>query len=207
MKGGINLELSKKIQELRKQKKITQEELAEALFVSKSAILKWESGKAYPSIDSLKEMAKYFSVSIDELLSNEEILLLAEEDSKQNERHLRDLVFGFLDCSVIMLLFLPFFEQKINGVIYPVSLHYLKHFEPYMKTAYTAIVAGLVACGLLTLFLQNCWRTFWINIKGKISLTLSAFGALIFMISAQPNAAMYTFVLLIIKAVMLIKWA
>ena len=53
-------------------------------------------------------MAKYFSVSIDELLSNEEILLLAEEDSKQNERHLRDLVFGFLDCSVIMLLFLPF---------------------------------------------------------------------------------------------------
>ena len=38
----------------------TQEELAEALFVSRTAISKWESGRGYPSIDSLKEISTFF---------------------------------------------------------------------------------------------------------------------------------------------------
>mgnify|MGYP002508820047 CR=1 FL=1 len=43
-----------KIRELRKQRKLSQEELAEALFVSRTAISKWESGRGYPNIESLK---------------------------------------------------------------------------------------------------------------------------------------------------------
>lgn len=38
-----------------------QEQLAEMLFVSTTAILKWEFGRRYPSIDSLKEISKYFA--------------------------------------------------------------------------------------------------------------------------------------------------
>lgn len=59
------MEFSEKLQTLRKQKGLTQEELAQELFVSRTAISKWESGKGYPSIDSLKEISKYFSVTID----------------------------------------------------------------------------------------------------------------------------------------------
>lgn len=68
------MELSEKLQELRKEKGLTQEELAEALFVSRTAISKWESGRGVPNIESLKAISKFFSVSIDELLSGEEIL-------------------------------------------------------------------------------------------------------------------------------------
>ena len=53
------MEFNEKLQELRKNKGLTQEELAEALYVSRTAISKWESGRGYPSIDSLKEIAKY----------------------------------------------------------------------------------------------------------------------------------------------------
>ena len=60
------MEFNEKLQELRKGKKLTQEELAQDLFVSRTAISKWESGRGYPSIDSLKEISRYFSVSIDE---------------------------------------------------------------------------------------------------------------------------------------------
>lgn len=96
------MELSEKLQELRKEKGLTQEELAEALFVSRTAISKWESGRGVPNIESLKAISKFFSVSIDELLSGEEILKIADEDNKQKEKHTRDLVFGLLDCSLIM---------------------------------------------------------------------------------------------------------
>ncbi len=59
------MELSEKLQELRKEKGLTQEELArEALFVSRTAISKWESGRGVPNIESLKSNFKvFFSVN------------------------------------------------------------------------------------------------------------------------------------------------
>lgn len=201
------LEFNEKLQELRTNKNLTQEQLAEQLFVSRTAISKWESGRGYPSIDSLKEISKYFSVSLDDLLSSEEILTLAQADSKQKTLHFRDVVFGLLDCSIVMFLFLPFFGQRIGDVIEEVSLLFLTQSPVYIKIPYLIVVTGLILCGVLTLALQNCSIPFWMKIKGKLSLGLSAIAALIFMISLQPYAAMFTFLFLVIKALMLIKWA
>lgn len=77
------MEFHEKLQELRKSRGLTQEELAEALFVSRTAISKWESGRGYPSIDSLKEISRYFSVSIDELLSGDQLVLLLKKKTSQ----------------------------------------------------------------------------------------------------------------------------
>ena len=55
------MEFNKKLQELRKSRDLTQEELAEALYVSRTAISKWESGRGYPSIDSLKVISRFFN--------------------------------------------------------------------------------------------------------------------------------------------------
>lgn len=90
------MEFNEKLQELRKQKGLTQEALAEALYVSRTAISKWESGRGYPNIESLKAISKYFSVSLDDLLSSDEVLSIAEEDNKQKEKHFRNIIFGLL---------------------------------------------------------------------------------------------------------------
>ncbi|MGN0203983.1 MAG: helix-turn-helix domain-containing protein [Coprococcus sp.] len=201
------MEFNEKLQELRKQRKLTQEQLAEALYVSRTAISKWESGRGYPSIDSLKEISRFFSVSIDELLSSEELLTVAQDDNKNKIQKFRDLVFGLLDCSVALYLFLPFFGQRAEGVIQEVSLLSLTEVEPYIKIPYLIVVFGLILCGILTLALQNSTASFWINYKGKISLGLSAIASLFFMMSTQPYAASFTFLFLVIKALMLIKWA
>ena len=63
------MEFHEKLQEPRKQKGLTQEDLAASLYVSRTAISKWESGRGYPNIDSLKAIAKFYSVTIDKLLS------------------------------------------------------------------------------------------------------------------------------------------
>ena len=200
------MEFNEKLQELRKNKGLTQEELAEALYVSRTAISKWESGRGYPSIDSLKEIAKYFSVTIDELLSSDEVLSIAEEDNKQKETHFRSLVFGLLDISVLMFFFLPFFGQKANGVIQEVSLLSLNEITTYLKTAYYAIVISIAVYGILTLTFQNCQKVFWTKNRDKISLILNVAAVLLFIISSQVYTGAFLFIFLVIKVLMLIKW-
>lgn len=201
------MDFQDKLKELRKNRGLTQEELAQALFVSRTAISKWESGKGYPNIDSLKAISKYFCVSLDDLLSTDEILTIAEEDGKQKERHLRNLVFGLLDCSIAMFLFLPFFGQRVDGVIQEVSVLMLTEEEIYIKIPYLIIVFSMTVWGILMLALQDCQVSFWLQKKDKISLGLGAVGALLFMISRQPYASAYLFLILVIQALMLIKWA
>ena len=133
------MEFNEKLQELRKQRGLTQEELAQRLYVSRTAVSKWESGRGYPNIESLKAIAGFFSVTVDELISSGEILTAAEEDQKQTKKHFRDLVFGLVDLCVSLLLFLPLFSEKSTDVIRAVSLLRLGGVEAYLKIVYFVI--------------------------------------------------------------------
>ena len=195
------MEFHEKLQELRKQKGITQEELAACLFVSRTAVSKWESGRGYPNIDSLKAIAKYFSVTIDEVLSTDEVLTIAEEDNEQKETHFCDLIFGLLDLSAAMFFFMPFFGLGTDERIQAVSLVMLNGVMPYLKIAYFAATITLIAVGILTLALQNLQTSFWTKYKIIISLSIGAILVLLLTISRQPYAAAFSFVLWIIKVI------
>ena len=200
------MEFNEKLQELRKQKGFTQEELAERLFVSRTAVSKWESGRGYPNIDSLKAISKLFSVTIDELLSGDELLSIAEEENKNKENSIRNLVFGLLDISIVMLLFLPFFAQRGSGFIKTVSLISLNGISSYILVSYFILVIMTAFTGVIELALQNCSCVFWLKSRNKISVLLSILGTVLFIISLQPYSAIFLFVFLIIKTLMLIKW-
>ena len=199
------MELNEKLQELRKQKGLTQEELAEALYISRTAISKWESGRGYPNIDSLKAIAKYFSVSVDDLLSGEELLTVAEEEIKQTNSNFYDLLSGLLDLSVILLLFLPLFAQRTDSGVQEVSLLELTSVSAYLRFAYFDFVSSSAIWGLLTLALQNCTRLFWVRIKWKVSVLLNVIGILLFVISLQVYGAVLMVVFLAIKSCLLLK--
>ena len=198
------MEFHEKLQNLRKQKGITQEELAEALYVSRTAVSKWESGRGYPSIDSLKALAAYFSVTIDELLSGAEVLTIAEADNRQKENRLQDLVFGLLDVSVVLLLVLPFFGQRVDGQIQAVSLLGLVPGELYLKVVYWIAVLGTALLGGLILWVQR-WNG-WVKHRKKLSLAVNALSALLFIVSMQPYPAALLFVYLAIKVLLVLKW-
>ena len=65
---GDDIMFGDKIQQLRKEYKVSQEQLAEVMSTTRQAISKWERGESYPDLDRLKELAIYFNVSIDYLL-------------------------------------------------------------------------------------------------------------------------------------------
>ena len=199
------MEFNVKLQELRKQKGLTQEELAQALYVSRTAVSKWESGRGYPSIDSLKAIAKFFCVSVDDLLSGEELLTVAEEDHKQKRSNLCDALFGLLDLSVLLLLFLPLFGQKTNGGVTAVSLIVMTSDLPLLRFVYYDFVSSSLIMGVLTLVLQNSTHRFWLQSKAKLSVTLNIIGVLLFTVSTQVYVAVFLFVLLLIKVFVLLK--
>lgn len=191
------MEFHEKLQELRKTKGLTQEELAEVLYVSRTAISKWESGRGMPNIESLKAIAKFFGIIVDVLLSSEEVLGIAEDECKRREAHIRNLIFGLLDGGMALLLFLPFFGQEANGVIQGVSLLAMTEVQTYLKILYLAVVIGMTVLGVLSLVLRNH--------SHKLSLVFNASGVMLFIISQQPYAAVFVFVFLFIKASMLMK--
>lgn len=198
------MEFNEKLYQLRKEKGLTQEQLAEKLYVSRTAVSKWESGRGYPSIDSLKTISKLFSISIDDLLSGEELITIAETDSQEKVRSLRDLVCGVLDCMLALLFFLPFFGQKDQDMIRMVSLLSLNS-AVYIKIAFILPAASTVVFGISELALQNFNHQLWVKNKTTVSLFLTVFGTMLFIVSPQPYAAAFLLCLLVLKGILLIK--
>ena len=199
------MEFNQKLQELRKQKGLTQEELADALFVSRTAVSKWESGRGYPGIDSLKAISAFFHVSIDDLLSGNEILNLAGEDGKRKEEQLRGTVFALLDVSSILLFFLPLFAQREGGAVFEVSLLSLSSVAPYLKAAYLVIISAIAVFGIISLAFPSSADNKWLTARPALSLALNSSAILIFILSTQAYAAALTFIFLCIKVFLLVK--
>lgn len=199
------MEFNEKLQELRKQKGLTQEELAEYLYVSRTAVSKWESGRGYPNIDSLKAISKFFSVTIDELLSGEEIINIAQEDNRQKEKRFCELVFGAFDLSTVMLLILPLFAEKGDDMIRSVSMLKMADVPPYLSIAYFSVAICLVIWGVLVLTLRSLRNELWQKSKRTVSLALNVAGVVLFIISLQPYAAVFMFLFLMIKLLLLRK--
>ena len=95
------MELHEKIRALRMQSGMTQEELAERIFVTRTAVSKWETGKGYPGIDSLKLLSELFHVSLDELISQEDI----DTCRRQQERAARRMYWCAVVCLAVTVAF------------------------------------------------------------------------------------------------------
>lgn len=190
------MEFNEKLQQLRKQKGLTQEELAQALFVSRTAISKWESGRGYPNIDSLKGIASFFSVSIDDLLSNEAINNLSEKQRKQTGQR-TDRAFGLSDWGMGLLLVLPFFGQEANDGAQAVSLWAWTGVQSYLKAACCVFIMAAIGAGL-TAFLRR-------QSQYAPSLMINGLLLLLLILSRQPYAALWALAMLLVKVWMLIK--
>ncbi len=192
------MEFNEKLQELRKSRSLTQEELADALFVSRTAISKWESGRGYPSLDSLKQISRYFSVSIDELICPEEIISAAEEEKKASVDRIFTLTCGTLDILLALLLFLPVFG---NGTDKPtsVSLFTLTGISPWIKTVFATVITLTVLNGICSVIISHLDHPIWNRHRLVTSMVLSIVSSAIFVLTRQPYAGITSLAVLVVK--------
>lgn len=125
------MELSEKLVRLRKQSGMTQEELAAKIFVTRTAVSKWENGKGYPAIDSLKLLSSVYGISLDELISDDDVI------AAQNAKKRRSRIFYW--CAVACL---------IAAALFAVTGAAVKVVWLFIPSAIA--VAGYVTFGFLT---------------------------------------------------------
>ena len=199
------MELGEKIQKLRNENKWTQEQLAEKLYVSRMAVSKWESGKGYPNIDSLKDIAKLFNKTIDELLSSEEIIDIAKRENTSNIKRTNNLIYGLLDIISVLFIFLPLYAQKAENFVYSVSLISTNDISNIIKVSYIVNLSILSLIGIAELIMNFVDNKKIQRIVNVISLIVATISILFFAISRQTYLTAIIFIILIIKIAIIIK--
>ncbi len=199
------MEFHEKLQELRKSRGFTQEELAEALFVSRTAISKWESGRGYPSIDSLKQIAGFFSVTIDELLSGEKLLSIAEKENQSNMQNLCRMLAGAIDLFYFLLIVLPLYPKSMDGFISSVNLIAYTETTAFNRMIYWGMFLALIVIGMLEIALVQLKITKAHKIQLAVSMLLSILAVLFLALTGETYATALAFLLFILKVFLSIK--
>ena len=94
------MDISEKLKELRKEKNVSQQELADHIFVSRSAVAKWENGLGLPCRDSLKLLCDYFEVDESSLLRE------GEKENVQKNRKIFKYKYLLIGACAVALVFI-----------------------------------------------------------------------------------------------------
>ena len=133
------MELGKRLKDYRSLNKMSQEELADRIYVSRQTISSWENDKSYPDIHSLLLLSEIFKVSLDELVKGDIEIMKEKINQETIGRFKKDnLIYGVL-LIVSMLLIVPM--NKYMGIvgdviwlsIFAVSMYYAIRIERFKK--------------------------------------------------------------------------
>ncbi len=199
------MEFHEKLQYLRKQNQWTQEQLAEQLYVSRTAVSKWESGKGYPNIESLKAISKIFGVSIDELLSGEELIAAVEKEHRETLHNMYMSIIGLLDILVVLCIILPLYGNPADGAIQSVNLFSFNAVTTAVRIFYWMMFLALIAMGAAELLLSRGEKESWKISLQKLSLLLSILAILFFAAVKEPYVIALLFLFFLIKLLLIMK--
>lgn len=197
------MKFGEKIKALRVKNNLTQEQLASQLYVSRTAVSKWESDRGYPNIDSLKDIAKLFNVTVDELLSNEEIIDIAKKENISNVKSSKRLIFALLDLINIFLIFLPLYAHRAEDFIYSVSLISANGIGEAAKICFIIILSLLSLVGVLELIFCFVDGKRMQRLLQILSVAVQTVSILFFALSKQAYLTTVVFILFSIKLVAL----
>ncbi len=182
----IKNNLSKNIIKLRKEKKLTQLELANALNYSDKSVSKWENGDTIPDIEVIKRLADFFNVSVDSLIGNPESLTQKQANTTNLPKNKLIITLLSIICvwivSTLIFVMLKIFLKTDYWLCFiwaiPVSFIVLIVFNGiWGKRKFSILItSGLMWTIILSIYLQllkfNLWVLFLIGIPLEIGIIL-----------------------------------
>jgi len=204
VRSGGSVEFNEKLQFFRKKSGLTQEQLAEKLNISRTAVSKWESGRGFPNIEALKNISKVFQVPIDDLLSGEELITIAESDNAAGLDKVYSLAFGVLDLLALALIFLPLYSQNDGGYIRTVSLIRYSSY-PSIKAVFFILLAMLALLGAVEIAAQFFDDKKALLYGRRASILLHTLAVLFFTMTREPYIALFSILLLLSKLFLLLR--
>ena len=196
------MKLSEKIQKLRKEHNLTQEQFAEKLFVSRTAVSKWETGRGMPSMESLQMIAKLFHITLDELLSTEEIIVIAESENKENIKRFASYMDGIINLAALLALLLPLYKVEDNGFFYSVPLYQLGGWQGLVFWIAPVI---MILCGIVELLLIGREQEKRIEIISTVGTIAHVSAITLLIVSGHPYPTVLLFFMFALKGVLLLK--
>lgn len=109
------MQFSEKLKNFRLKKGISQTKLAEKIFVSRSAVAKWENGLGLPSSDSLNQLAEFFEVKREELLSDQAIEAIVVKKNITISKSRKLLIIISAVCLAIIIAFIVTLAVMISS--------------------------------------------------------------------------------------------
>lgn len=199
------MDFCEKLQQLRTKKGLTQEQLAEKVFVSRVAVSKWESGRGYPNLDSLKNLAKVFGLTIDELLSTDEMMDIAEVQERSTSGALLSLTLGIADSMAALLFVVPMFANRFHDRIEIVALQDLTQATGHTRASLFTVACASILLGLAELALQNIQPPLKRRAEPILSGAVSSLGIMLSALTNQPYCCLFLFALFLAKVLLALR--
>ena len=197
------MDFGEKLKALRTERGLTQEQLAARLYVSRTAVSKWETGGGSPNLDSLQAVARLFDVSVDDLLSTDDLIVLARDERRSTARSSGMLSFGLLDVLAVVFAFIPLygvddgsFVRMANLADYGASVDFGASFA-----VMAAAVVSLMFVGAVEIVLAAAGSRRAARIVVLVGFAVQALAVVLFASTMQPYATTLMFVLLLAKVV------
>ena len=197
------MDIGEKLKALRTERGLTQEQLAAKLYVSRTAVSKWETGGGSPNLDSLQAVARLFDVSVDDLLSTDDLIVLARDERRSTARSSGMLSFGLLDVLAVVFAFIPLygvddgsFVRMANLADYGASVDFGASFA-----VMAAAVVSLMFVGAVEIVLAAAGSSRAARIVALVGFAVQALAVVLFASTMQPYATTLMFVLLLAKVV------
>lgn len=199
------VKIGKFLSDERKAKGYTQKQLSELLGISDKTISKWECGRGYPSIDSLKEISTFFSVTIDELLSGEKLFSIAEKENKSNMHNLCSILIGTIDLFHFLLIVLPLYPKSMKEYIASVNLFGYIETSAFNRMVYWVLFFLLMLIGAAEIIVTQLKIEKVYKLVIAFSMLLGIAAVLFLALTGETYATALAFLLLVLKAGLYMK--